>query len=221
MTETKHARVRPSLGVILSLGCLILGIAGLVWAGSNIGARLMRPDVASAGMDPDPTVPAAVRDRPQGGDTAESVVPSAPPVFEVLYPERPTEGDLIGTLEIPALGQTFPIVEGTGDAELKEGVGHYVQSVLPGEADNCVLSAHRDTHFSRLEELQVGDRLIVQTSAGTFTYEISGIRIVDKDDRTVIVPTDHAVLTLSTCYPFNYVGSAPDRYIISADMVLP
>ncbi len=216
MTETERARVRPSLGVILSLGCMVLGIAGLVWAGLNIGTRPMRPDVADSGL----IAPAVVKQRPQGG-YAESVVPSDPPVPQVLYPVRPAEGDPVGALTIPALNQTLPIIEGTGDAELKLGVGHYAQSVLPGEPDNCVLSGHRDTHFSGLEALTVGDRLIVQTSAGTFTYEISGVRIVDKDDRTVIVPTDHAVLTLSTCYPFNYVGSAPDRYIIGADMVVP
>ncbi|MDO8848807.1 MAG: class D sortase [Coriobacteriia bacterium] len=216
MTETKRSRAKPSLGVILSLGCLALGIAGLVWAGLNIGTQLLRPDVADSGL----VAPAVVKQKPQGG-YAESVVPSDPPVPQVLYPVRPAEGDPVGTLLIPALDQTLPIVEGTGDDELKEGVGHYVQSVLPGEPDNCVLSAHRDTHFSGLGALKVGDWLIVQTSAGTFSYEISVIRIVDKDDRTVIVPTDHAVLTLSTCYPFDYVGSAPDRYIISADAVVP
>ncbi len=217
MTETERTRVNPSLGVILSLGCMVLGIAGMVWAGLNIGTQLMRPDVADAGLD---SSPAVAQERPQGGD-ADSVVPSSAPVPQVLYPVRPAEGDPVGTLLIPALDQTLPIFEGTGDDELKEGVGHYAQSVLPGERDNCVLSAHRDTHFSGLEALKIGDQLIVQTSAGTFTYEISGVRIVDKDDRTVIVPTDHAVLTLSTCYPFNYVGSAPDRYIISADAVVP
>ncbi|MHB1018447.1 MAG: class D sortase [Coriobacteriia bacterium] len=216
MTRTTRARVRPAPGIILPLVLLVLGIVGLTWAGLNIiGARTLRPDVVY--LDPQ----AAAQDQPQAGDTSESVVPSGAPVPQVLYPVRPAKGDPVGTLLIPALDQTLPIVEGTDDAELKVGVGHYTQSVLPGEADNCVLSAHRDTHFSRLEELIVGDRLIVQTSAGTFTYEISGTRIVDKDDRTVIVPTDHAVLTLSTCYPFNYIGSAPDRYIISADGVLP
>ena len=214
MTETERPRVRPSLGVILSLGCMFLGLAGLVWAGLNIGTQLMRPDVLDAGPDSNAVV---ALEKP----SVESAVPSSAPVPQLLYPVRPVEGDPVGTLLIPALDQALPIFEGTGEEELKEGVGHYAQSVLPGELDNCVLSAHRDTHFSGLEALKVGDQLIVQTSAGTFTYEISGVRIVDKDDRTVIVPTDHAVLTLSTCYPFNYVGSAPDRYIISADAVGP
>lgn len=206
--------------MILSLGCVALGLAGLIWAGLNIGESIMRPDVLGASSEFSRTVPATLVENARERDSG-SVISSSSPVPQVLYPVRPTAGDRIGTLAIPALEQTLPIVEGTGSAELKTGVGHFVQSVLPGEPDNCVLSAHRDTYFSDLEALKVGDRLIVKTSAGTFTYEISGVRIVDKDDRTVIVPTDHAVLTLSTCYPFNYVGSAPDRYIISADAVVP
>lgn len=125
----------------------------------------------------------------------------------------------MGSLSIPALKQKLPIIEGTGTDDLKKGVGHFIKSVLPGERDNCVLSGHRDTVFARLGELKIGDRLIVETSAGTYTYQIKRIRIVHKDDRTVIVPTDHAVLTVSTCYPFHYIGSAPDRYVLSADLV--
>lgn len=131
----------------------------------------------------------------------------------------PAEGDSIGNLSIPVLKQELPIIQGTGDDELKKGVGHFTQSVLPGEDDNCVLSGHRDTFFAELGALKIGDQLIVLTSAGTFTYVVNGSRIVHADDKTVIVPTDHAVLTMTTCYPFDYIGNAPDRYIVSADLI--
>jgi sortase A len=134
--------------------------------------------------------------------------------------EYPAAGDNIGSLTIPALKQKLPIIEGTGTDELKKGVGHFIQSVLPGQEDNCVLSGHRDTVFANLGKLKIGDQLIVQTSAGTYTYEIKGIRIVHKDDKTVIVPADHAILTVTTCYPFSYIGNAPDRYILIADLVI-
>jgi sortase A len=75
--------------------------------------------------------------------------------------------------------------------------------------------------FTRLGRLKKGDEVTVQTAAGIFTYEIKRIRIVGKNDRTVVVSTDHAVLTLSTCYPFDYVGDAPKRYVLSADLVSP
>ena len=80
-----------------------------------------------------------------------------------------------------------------------------------------VLSGHRDTVFQDLGDLEIGDELIVHMSYGTFTYIIQETEIVDADDRTVIRPTaPDEVLTVTTCYPFGYIGPAPDRYIIYA-----
>lgn len=128
-------------------------------------------------------------------------------------------GDYIGKITIPDLKQTLPIYQGTENAQLKMGIGHYEKSVLPGVADNSVLSGHRDSVFSQLGKLKVGQFLTVETVAGKFTYKISGFRIVGANDRTVIVPTKTAVLTLTTCYPFHYIGNAPKRFIVSADLV--
>lgn len=133
-----------------------------------------------------------------------------------LYPTRPNAGDEIGQLEIPKLSITLPIYEGTDEDELEQGVGHFADSVLPGEDDNSVLAGHRDTVFRKLGEIGKGDLLIVRTSAGEFEYKVKKVRIVDKNDRTVIVPKPGATLTISTCYPFEYIGSAPDRYILVA-----
>lgn len=128
-------------------------------------------------------------------------------------------GDYLGTITIPALKQTLPIYQGTEDSQLKKGIGHYEKSVLPGVSDNSVLSGHRDSVFSQLGKLKVGEFLTVETVAGKFTYKISGFRIVGANDRTVIVPTKSAVLTLTTCYPFRYIGNAPKRFIVSADLL--
>lgn len=139
-------------------------------------------------------------------------------IYNINYPEN---GDIIGSLLIPSLSQDFPIIQGTGVEELKKGVGHFKQSVLPGQEDNCVLSGHRNTVFSELGDLIIGDNLIVKTIAGTFTYKVDGTRIVDKDDKTVIVPTDDAMLTLTTCYPINGRDLAPqERYILTASLVI-
>lgn len=135
---------------------------------------------------------------------------------EVRYVQRPEEGDCFGELYIPKLKATIPIYEGTNDEELEKGVGHFSDSVLPGEKDNSVLSGHRDTVFRKLGEVGEGDLLIVKTSAGEFTYKVSKVRIVDKDDRTVIVPKPEATLTVTTCYPFHYIGAAPERYVLVA-----
>lgn len=138
---------------------------------------------------------------------------------EVLYPVRPKAGENIGELIIPKLGASLPIFHGTDEEELEKGVGHYSKSVLPGENDNSVLSGHRDTVFRKLGEVGKGDLLVVETEAGTFTYKVKNVRIVDKNDRTVIVPKPRATLTVSTCYPFDFIGSSPERYILVANLV--
>lgn len=198
LNEVKISRIKFSLIPVLSLGLLLLGIGTLTWAIINIQ---LESNYFSAALKSDSSL---------AKSTSE----------EAIYTVYPEEGSNIGTLAIPILNKILPIIQGTSEKELKEGVGHFIQSVLPGEYDNCVLSGHRETALRQLDLLTIGDLLIVQTSAGTFTYQVTGTRIVAEDDKTVIVPTDHAVLTLTTCYPFNYVGSAPDRYIVSADLLI-
>lgn len=136
-----------------------------------------------------------------------------------LYDVRPEKGDVMGDLYIPKLEATLPIYHGTDEDELEKGVGHYAGSVLPGEKDNSVLSGHRDTVFRKLGDVGVGDLLVTKTAAGTFTYKVRKVRIVDADDRTVIVPKPKATLTVTTCYPFSYIGSAPERYVLIADLL--
>ncbi|TMW71226.1 class D sortase [Alteribacter natronophilus] len=135
-----------------------------------------------------------------------------------LYPERPEIGDVIGELYIPKLDAKLPIYHGTDEDELAKGVGHFAGSVLPGEPDNAVLAGHRDTVFRDLGEIGLNDLLIVTTAAGEFEYKVKNVRIVDEDDRTVIVPKPRATLTVSTCYPFTVAGSAPERYVLVAEL---
>lgn len=137
----------------------------------------------------------------------------------VTYSQIPKEGELMGELYIPKLDKTLPIIHGTDEDELAKGVGHFAGSVLPGERDNSVLSGHRDTVFRRLGEVGVGDELVTTTTAGTFTFKIKKTRIVESDDRTVIVPKTKPTLTVTTCYPFNFIGDAPQRYILVAELV--
>lgn len=136
-----------------------------------------------------------------------------------LYSSRPNKGEVIGKIIIPKIKKELPIIEGTDEKELAKGVGHYIGSVLPGEADNTVLAGHRDTVFKELGKVGVGDIVEVETEAGRFTYKIANQRIVHQDDRTVIVPFDYAALTLITCYPFNFVGPAPDRFILVGQLI--
>src|SRR5690625_556342 len=129
----------------------------------------------------------------------------------------PKTGDTVGILDIEKIDAELPIVEGTDEDELEIGVGHYKDTVYPTQNDQILLSGHRDTVFRRMGELEIGDTMTIKLPYGDFTYEIYETFIVDADDTTVIKSTaPDEVLTVSTCYPFQYVGSAPDRYIINA-----
>lgn len=136
-----------------------------------------------------------------------------------VYDPYPELGDRVGTISLESLGVSWPIYEGTDAERLALGVGHYVGSVLPGVVDNSILSGHRDTVFTRLGELKVGDRILVETVAGVFTYEMTNFEIVDRADQSVIQPSDEAKLTLTTCYPFEALGKTTQAYILSAKLV--
>jgi sortase A len=141
---------------------------------------------------------------------------------EATFPDdfEPATGETVGLLHIPKLDADLAIVEGTDPDELDVGVGHYKGTAYPLQNDQIVLSGHRETVFRRMGELELGDILTVQLPYGDFSYEIVDTFIVSADDRTVIAPTaPDEVLTLTTCYPFNFIGNAPDRYIITAHPV--
>jgi sortase A len=212
MSKFKLLSTKLSIVKGLSLGFMILGIGCISWAMISIWSQ---------SFNSYNSIPTTLVVKQNKANTSPEVDPNGKiiNVEKVIYKVNPIDGDNIGTITMPTLKQKLPIIQGTGDKELKKGVGHYVQSVLPGERDNCVISGHRDTVFSEIGKLKIGDPLIIQTVAGLFTYEVSGTRIVKQDDRTVIVPTDSAVLTMTTCYPFSFIGSAPDRYIVSANLV--
>lgn len=130
-------------------------------------------------------------------------------------------GDTIGELIIPRIGGILPIVEGTDPDSLEKGVGKYVGygTVAPNQTGHVVLSGHRDTVFRRVGELEDGDRLYIRFQGKIYTYQIRKRWITHADDRTVIVPKEKPILTLTTCYPFDYVGDAPDRYIIQSELI--
>lgn len=130
-------------------------------------------------------------------------------------------GDSIGTLDIPRIDSQYPVFWGSGEDTLKKGVGMYDSewTVKPGQNGHVVLSGHRDTVFKELGALEQGDHLYVNYEGLSYEYQIRKIWITDEDDRTVIVRKQNPTLTLTTCYPFDYLGSAPQRYIIQAELV--
>ena len=124
-------------------------------------------------------------------------------------------GAPVALLRIPAIGVDEVVVEGVGDRELNVGPGHLPGSPLPGFAGNAILSAHRDRHFDRLDELAVGDTIVTESAGRTTVWRVDRRRVVDKDAPALFASRE-PMLTLTTCWPVRYTGPAPDRLIITA-----
>ena len=129
-------------------------------------------------------------------------------------------GAPIARLRIPRLRLDEIVLEGVGDNELNAGPGHLTGSVFPGEKGNSIISAHRDRHFSRLGSLQVGDTLSTETGWSETKWVVVSKRVISADTPALFRTAD-ATLTLTTCWPIRYFGSAPDRLIITAKPVAP
>jgi sortase A len=131
-----------------------------------------------------------------------------------------TEGTTcIGRIEIPRIRLSTMILEGTGSLSLLGGAGHLVGSALPGETGNVVLAAHRDTFFRPLGGVRRGDQIRIVTPDRTFVYRIDSITIVNPSQVEVLDQNGEARLTLVTCYPFNWLGRAPKRFIVAARQI--
>ncbi len=111
------------------------------------------------------------------------------------------------------------VVEGTGHRQLLLGPGHMPDTPAPGEAGNAVITAHRDTFFRHIYELNKGDEIEVRRNGKRFTYEVTGKKIVQPEDTWVIRQSTDKQLTLITCYPTYYIGPAPERLVVFAKLV--
>ncbi len=126
------------------------------------------------------------------------------------------EGSPIGEIQIPRLGLRAIIAQGDSPAVLQRAVGHLEETALPGEPGNVVLAGHRDTFFRPLKRIRAGDTITLRTRRGDFEYLVESTAVVRPDDLQVIQPTSQRTLTLITCFPFSYIGPAPDRFIVRA-----
>ncbi len=127
---------------------------------------------------------------------------------------------LAGRLEIQRLGISVLVVEGTGQSELQRAVGHIVGTALPGRPGNVGIAGHRDMFFRPLRKIQPGDLIILTTARGEYRYRVAYAKVVSPYDVAVLNPDGTEILTLVTCYPFYFIGSAPDRFIVRAARVL-
>ena len=122
----------------------------------------------------------------------------------------------LAVLRIPKLRLAVAVLPGTDDATLDRGLGHIEDTALPGAEGNSGIAGHRDGFFRGLKDILPGDTIEVDTLTRKEVYRVEKTWIVDPTDVTVLDPTPSASLTLVTCYPFYFVGSAPQRFIVRA-----
>jgi sortase A len=159
------------------------------------------------------TSPAAER-----GPAAESR-PAAPAASapSSAAPAVPVHGP-VGRMEIPRLGVSVMVDEGIEEKTLRRAVGHIPGTALPGEDGNVGIAGHRDTFFRPLRNIRKNDRIRLTTASGERKYRVVSTKIVPPEDISVLDPTPEETLTLVTCYPFYFVGAAPKRFIVRAEL---
>ncbi len=129
------------------------------------------------------------------------------------------QDDGLTRVSIPKINLDVIVVEGTNHRALRVGPGHLISTPAPGEIGNSVISAHRDTFFRHIYELAKGDEIQVRRGGRTYTFQVTGKKIVEPNDVSVLKNTPDARLTLITCYPTYYIGPAPERLIVFSKLV--
>lgn len=141
-------------------------------------------------------------------------VPVAPP------PNEPSRAPYVmGRLDIPAIRLTVPVISDFDPASLKRGVGHIQGTAMPGGLGTLGLAGHRDTFFRPLQHIGKNMEIRVSDHTGTYRYLVDSTEIVTPDRVEVLDIRDKPELTLITCYPFDYIGQAPKRFIVHAHLV--
>lgn len=126
-----------------------------------------------------------------------------------------------GRIEISTIGLAAMILEGIEEKTLRRAVGHFPGTALPGQPGNVALAGHRDTFFRALRNIRKDDEITLETLDGSYRYRVESAKVVDPEDTEVLDDSDDAVLTLVTCYPFAFVGSAPKRFVVRSILLRP
>jgi len=138
---------------------------------------------------------------------------------ELERPAKPAPAGLVGRIAIRRVGISAVVAEGSDETTLRRAVGHIAGTALPGEPGNVGLAGHRDTFFRALRNIRAGDLIVLTTPRGEFRYSVVSMKVVKPNALDVLDPTSEEILTLVTCYPFHFVGSAPNRFIVRAKRV--
>lgn len=198
--EDHRPRRRPFLAgaeAVLWLSSILL-LGTVAWKLADATTFQMRArERLAAAFAPSEAAPAGAASRPGPSEPAP-------------------EGAPLGMLTIPRLELSVVVAEGDSEAVLQRAVGRLPWSARPGEPGNVVLAGHRDTFFAPLAGVRVGDAIVLETWAGEAFYRVDWTAVVEPSDVSVVAASDGPALTLVTCYPFRYLGSAPQRFVVRA-----
>ncbi|PYQ97160.1 MAG: hypothetical protein DMF94_15655 [Acidobacteria bacterium] len=201
----------PSILRSLGRGLLVIGLGLASWCAIVFVETRFHNSVSVAPpLIVTQTVPPGLPGDP-GGSTVHA------PAARTMA--APAAGTLLGRLEAPSVRMSTAVLEGSDDATLRRGAGHIEDTPFPGSAGNVGIAGHRDTVFRPLRNILVGDPLDLTIANRMFRYRITRTLIVRPDDVYVLDPTDRPTITLVTCYPFEFVGHAPRRFIVQAQLV--
>jgi len=152
--------------------------------------------------------------------SSEPAVPPAPSREPGTSTQNQSPGDrdssVVGVVEIPRIQLSAAIAEGANSHVLRVAVGHVPGTALPWQSGNTALAAHRDTFFRRLGELHTGDAIRIRISGTEYVYSVTFTDVVKANETWVLQPATGDTLTLITCYPFHFVGPAPERFVVRA-----
>ena len=205
----KRSRLRWLERALLIVGILCLGIWAWSWLDSTY-FQYRENQLLDEALNAAPQGKAAAAET----DALGSFKPKP-----AATPPKPLEdGSLIGRIEIPRVGVSAVVLEGVDTKALRRGVGHIPETARPG-VGNVGLAAHRDSFFRGLKDIRKNDIIRLQTLEGSFQYRVEWTEIVKPEDTEVLADNGTSELTLVTCYPFYYVGSAPKRFIVRAQQV--
>jgi sortase A len=149
----------------------------------------------------------------------QQAAPAAPQQSAATKATKATRDTVVARLSIDRIHLRAMVREGDDDNTLDVALGHIPGTAMPGQTGNVGVAGHRDRLFRRLAEVTTDDRIQLQTAAATYTYQVDDMAIVAPKAVSVLSGGHGARLTLVTCYPFNYIGSAPKRYIVKAHLV--
>jgi sortase A len=202
---------------LLAVGLALMAVVLAAWLHRVIGEKtaLERFEKARSALREPDSAEKSLRESLETGRVDTKLwSPGRVRAFEESLREDP--GMPLGVLRIPAIGLAVPILEGTDDLTLNRAVGHIGGTPLPGDDGNVGIAGHRDGFFRGLKDIRPGERIEIETLRGLLSYVVEKTWVVDPRNVAVLDPTAKPSVTLVTCYPFYYVGSAPRRFIVRA-----